>query len=211
MIKNTLLAIAFILVFALGGWISWQWFKPPTITKNIDSTVLLEKVEKVCKLVTVEGNFTELYDETNIKQLTFYLPVATSWNFSKKAIIQVTGKVMVGYDLEAIKLTADSASKTIYLRNLPEPEILSIDHEVEYKNLEESFFNSFSAEDFTQLNHSAKEVLKKKAVESRLMQDASEQGIQMLDAIQFIVESSGWTLEVEGQTPVSTSDDELVN
>ena len=54
-------------------------------------------------------------------------------------------------------------------------------------------------------------VLKKQAIESRLMQDASEQGIQMLDAIQFIVESSGWTLEVEGQTPVSKATDEFVN
>ena len=210
MTKKLLLAVSFLLVFALGIWLAREWYKPPVETNTIDSTVMLEKVQKVCKLVTVEGTFSEIYDETNIRQLTFYLPIPTSWNFSKTAIIQVTGKVLVGYNLEAIELIADSEKKTIYLRNLPDPEILSIDHEVKYKNLEESYFNSFTAADFTQLNQNAKDVLRKKAEESRLMEEASEQGIQMLDAIRFIVESSGWTLEFEGQSPIPDMEEEEI-
>jgi hypothetical protein len=208
MVKKILTGIAFIVVFGLGIYLARTWYKPPEQTVQIESTVLLEKVQQVCKLVTVEGTFSEIYDETNIRQLTFYLPVATSWKFSKKAIIQVTGKVLVGYDLEAVQLTADSSSKTIYLRNLPKPQILSIDHQVQYKNLEESFFNSFSASDFTQLNQNAKEVLRLKAEESELLDKAADQGIQMLDAIQFIVESSGWNLRYEGQAPIPALEDE---
>ena len=208
MVKKILIGLAFVVVFGLGIYLARTWYKPADETVQIESTVLLEKVQQVCKLVTVEGTFSEIYDETNIRQLTFYLPVATSWKFSKKAIIQVTGKVLVGYDLESVKLTADSSSKTIYLHNLPEPQILSIDHQVQYKNLEESFFNSFSASDFTQLNQNAKEVLRLKAEESELLDKAADQGIQMLDAIQFIVESSGWNLRYEGQAPVLQEDEE---
>lgn len=198
-------------VFALGVLLTRQYYQKAEETQRIESTVLLEKVQNVCKLVTVEGTFNELYDETNIKQLTFYLPIPTKWDFEKKAIIQVTGKVLVGYDMKAIKITADSASRTIYLSNFPKPEILSIDHQVQYKNLEESYFNSFSATDFTQLNKNAKEVLHKKALESKLLEQADEQGNQLLEAIRFMIESSGWNVQYEGMPTISTQIEEFVN
>lgn len=210
MTKLSIQILAFIAVFALGIFLTRQFYQKAPESTAIESTVLLEKIENVCKLVTVEGTFSELYDETNIKQLTFYLPVPTSWQFSKKAMLQVTGKVLVGYDMKAIKITSDEATKTIYLSNLPDPEILSIDHEVQYKNLEESFFNSFETNDFTQLNKNAKEVLRKKALESRLLVKADEQGNQMLDAIRFIAESSGWTLKYEGM-PEEEEEEVFIN
>ena len=190
--------ILFILAIALGGWLSYQFLNNPgKEVTNIESSVLLEKVEKVCKLVTVEGNFVELYDEENIRNFTIYLPLPSTWSFSKEATLEVRGKVLVGFDMENIKITADSTNKIIRLSNLPTPEILSIDHEVKYKDLEESFFNAFTPEDYTRLNRNAKEVLRKKAEESRLLEEAVQQGNQMLDVIRFMAEGSGWTVILE--------------
>lgn len=190
--------ILFLLAIVLGGGLSFYFLNNPgkEIT-NVESSVLLEKVEKVCKLVTVEGNFVELYDEENIRNFTIYLPLPSTWSFSKEATLEVRGKVLVGFDMENIKITADSTNKIIQLSNLPAPEILSIDHEVKYKDLEESFFNAFTPEDYTRLNRNAKEVLRKKAEESRLLEEAVQQGNQMLDVIRFMAEGFGWTLILE--------------
>lgn len=53
--------------------------------------------------------------------MTFYLPFPSSWNFSKQAIIRVEGRVLVGYDMEKVRIKADSSSQTLFIGNLPEP------------------------------------------------------------------------------------------
>jgi len=198
MVKKIFALLGMLAVFGLGLLVANLYHKSVLRTEqNIaDSSVLLEKVEQVCKLVTVEGNFSELYDETNIRQFTLYMPLPSTWKFSKKAIITVEGKVLVGYDLKNIRVTADSARRQIILDSIPQPEILSIDHSLEYENLTESFFNSFDADDYTRLNANAKAVLREKAKESRLMEEARLEGNQLLQIMQFIVESAGWTLVV---------------
>ena len=180
-------------VFFAGLWISYQWFGSKTReSQQVESTVLLERIREVFQLVTVEGQFSELYTETNIKEVTLYLPIPTYWEFSKKALLEVRGKVLVGYDMEQVSIKVDSMARQIVLTNLPEPSILAIDHEISYRNLEESFFNSFSPEDYTQLNRNAKEVLRRKAEESNLLDKAREEGNAMLDAITFMAKSIGW-------------------
>jgi len=180
-------------VFFAGLWISYQWFGSKSReSQQVESTVLLERIREVFQLVTVEGQFSELYTETNIKEVTLYLPIPTYWEFSKKALLEVKGKVLVGYDMEQVSIKVDSMSRQIVLNNLPEPSILAIDHEISYRNLEESFFNSFTPEDYTQLNRNAKEVLRRKAEESDLLNKAREEGNAMLDAITFMAQSIGW-------------------
>jgi hypothetical protein len=189
-----------LLVFFIGGiWMAnyWQHQREESISRS-QSTVLLEQVKKVCKLVTVEGTFTELYNDTNIRKMTIYLPLPTTWNFSKTALLEVKGKVLVGYDLESLKVTADSVNRIITVSNLPQPEILSIDHEVKFTNMDESFFNGFTKEDYTRLGQNAKAMLREKAVQEKLLEEASGQGNQMLDAMRFMVESAGWKLVLAG-------------
>ena len=198
MMKRILAIIGLLAVFGLGFWAaSWYFRQKAEDEIRSQSTVLLEKVSKVRKLVTVEGNFSELYDETNIRKFTLYVPMPSTWSFSKQAILKVTGKVLVGYDMEQIRISVDSLQHRIVVGNLPEPRILSIDHEVEYKNLEESFFNSFTPEDYTRINKNAKAVLRQKAEESRLLDEARKEGNQMLDVMRFMIESAGWEMVVE--------------
>lgn len=184
-------------VFIAGAWLSYRLFRPAVESKAVESTVLLERIREVCQLVTVEGQFTELYTETNLREVTLYLPIPTYWEFSKKALLEVRGKVLVGYDMEQVSIKIDSTSRTITLSNLPQPSILAIDHEISYRNLEESFFNSFTPEDYTQLNRNAKEVLRKKALESSLLEKAKTEGNAMLKAMEFMAENIGWTVAYE--------------
>ena len=166
-------------------------------TAQVEAAVLLEQIREVCKLVTVEGDFSELYTEKNLREVTLNLPIPTYWEFSKEAIIEVRGKVLVGYDMEQLSIKIDSTKRTVTFSNLPEPDILAIDHELRYRNLEESFFNSFSPEDYTQLNKNAKEALRKKAYESELLPKARAEGNTMLEGLRFMMENMGWRLQYE--------------
>ena len=132
-----------------------------------------------------------------MREVTLYLPIPTYWEFTKEAIIEVRGRVLVGYDMEQLSIRVDSAKQTVTLHNLPQPELLAIDHELHYRNLEESFFNSFSPADYTQLNRNAKEALRKKAYESGLLEKARAEGNTMLESVRFMVENMGWQLEYE--------------
>ncbi|MEM0993428.1 MAG: DUF4230 domain-containing protein [Bacteroidota bacterium] len=192
--KNILLLLVIIAAFALGGFLSWQFNKPAEKTIINESTVLLEQVRKVFKLVTIEGDVVETYRGGDIKNLVFYLPFPMTYPAQKEAIIKVQGKVLVGFDMKQMKVEAFPESKQIKLSNLPEPEILSIDHDLSYFNIEESWFNTFDADDYTRLNKEAKERLRNSAKNDALFEQAKVQGNQLIDVIRFMVESTGWTL-----------------
>lgn len=196
--KRTLYLLFFLVSIAAGIWLGYVFFgRQAKEQKSASAYILLEKVEKVCKLVTVEGNFDERYDESNIRQFTLYFPLPGNFYFTKKATLRVKGKVLVGYNMADIRVNADSTNRIITLSNLPQPEILSIDHAIEYTDLEESWFNSFTTADYTNLNKNAKAALREKALESRLLEEAQLEGNQMIEVIRFVTEAAGWTLVLQ--------------
>jgi len=202
MTKRLLPIILFIIALGLGAWFMSVYQQSQTPIIETQSTVLLEKVRKVCKLVTIEADFGERYTEKNIRPITVYLPFPTTFTFPKEASILVSGKVLVGYNMEKVNIKMDDATKTVVISNLPEPEILAIDHEVEFENMKESYFNSFTKDDYTQLSKNAKQELKKKAIMSQLMDDAKAEGNQLFEIIDILVKNSGWTLEVVQPEPI---------
>ncbi|THH35510.1 DUF4230 domain-containing protein [Neolewinella litorea] len=163
-----------------------------------EATILLERVRNVMKLVTVEGDVSEIFHATSSRTVTLYLPLPSQFSFDKKATVEVRGTVLVGYDLEQLDISLDPDRRVMTIRNLPEPEILAIDHEMIYRNLDESWFNTFSAEDYSRLNRRAKERLHDAALESELMARAREQGNAVIDGIGYLAGSAGYELVVEG-------------
>ena len=184
--KNTILFLGIVAAFLIGGYLSYQFFAPSKMIREQESTILLEKIQNVFKIVTVEGNFHERYTEKNIRPITLYLPFATTFKFPKEASILVKGKVMVGYNMEKASINMDPKTHTVYIRNLPKAEILAIDHDIVFENLSESYFNEFSKEDYTQLSKNAKEELKNKALEDKLLEAASLQGNELIDMIDVL-------------------------
>ncbi|MTB51947.1 DUF4230 domain-containing protein [Lewinella sp. W8] len=188
------------LAFFLGGAVFWG-FNQDRHTEKESSTVLLERVRNVLKLVTVEGDVSELYHSDQAREVTLYLPLPARFSFRKQASVEVRGTVLVGYDLEQLQLRVDESQQRVYLQNLPEPEILAVDHELIYRDLNESWFNSFTAEDYSELNRKAKEKLREKALESKLLEAAREQGDGVLETVAYLVEGAGYELVLEGQAP----------
>ncbi len=64
----------------IGAFIAYFIFTKLSAAKNkssihTQSVVLMEKIKSVCKLVTVEGDFAEIYHYENVKEKFFNLLV----------------------------------------------------------------------------------------------------------------------------------------
>tara|TARA_R110002051_G_scaffold138476_5_gene211225 strand:- start:10411 stop:11073 length:663 start_codon:yes stop_codon:yes gene_type:complete len=156
----------------------------------IQSHVLLEKIKSVCKLIAVEGDFAEIYRYENTKER--FLSLVTS---KKKALIVINAKAQIGYDLKKLLLDADIDHKKIVLTSFPQPEILSIEPELEFYDIKNGMFNSFSPDDLTVLNQEAKQHIREKIPESGLMETARNEAIEAILLIESIVETIGWKLD----------------
>jgi hypothetical protein len=189
-INSILLIISLLAVFAAGV-VATRWYIRHTEAQVQESgTVLLERIKQVAKLVTVEGYFSEIYDYQDYYGYDLSI-------FRKKALVRVKAKVSVGYDLEKMKLTALPETKTIRITGIPPAEILSIEHDLDYYDVQEGFFNEFSTEDYNKLNANAKDFIRKKALESDLLKTATTQRNALFETMKFMAESAGWTLEIE--------------
>lgn len=168
------------------------------------STVLLDKIKSVCKLVSVEGDFAEIYHYENTKE--GFMSLLSS---KKKALIIVKAKAHIGYDLKKLKLSADNGKKRIILNDFPEPEVLSIEPDLQFYDIKNGLFNSFSPEDLTKLNVEAKEHIKQKIPESGLMDTARKEALQAVLVVEKIVETIGWTLDYSA-LEITTEDIQLL-
>lgn len=183
------LAAVALLVF----FITRSVYEPEASTEEVSSTVLLERVRPVLKLVTVEGDFTELYTYRNADATFDWMKQFSP--FQKKAILRVKGRASVGYDLEGMKLEFDEASHTVRLLGMDQPTLLSLEHDVDYYDLEEGSFTSFTAADHTRINAKAKELIRSKVAASGLFKAAAAQRNEMLMVLKAVVENAGWTFD----------------
>ena len=184
-----------ILGLILGAILMYWLFSLFRKKKNKDltkqqSTVLLDKIKSVCKLVSVEGDFAEIYNYENTKEGFFSL-----LSSKKKALVIVKAKAHIGYDLAKLNLRADDQRKKIILENFPEPEVLSIEPKLQFYDIKNGLFNSFSPDDLTNLNQEAKDHIEQKIPESGLMDTARKEALQAVLLVEKIVETIGWTLD----------------
>lgn len=154
------------------------------------STVLLEKIKIVCKLISVEGDFAEIYRYENSKEQ--FLNLFTS---KKKALVVINAKTHVGFDLSKIHMHSDMERRTIVLGNFPPPEVLSISPELEFYDIRNDLFYAFTPKDLTELTKQAKQHILDKIPESVLMDQARKEAKEAILIIEKLVEMIGWRLD----------------
>lgn len=157
---------------------------------NEQSVLLLEKIKTVCKFITVEGDFAEIYHYEDVKER--FLKLISS---KKKALVVINAKAYVGYDLSKIQLKSDTVTKKIILEYFPQPETLSIETNLNYYDKKDGYFNKFEATDLTDLHIEAKEHIKAKIPESGLIEIAQKEALETILLIETIVETIGWKLD----------------
>ena len=90
-------------------WGTRYYYTWDAVSEEERSTVLLERIKTVAKLVTVEGYFSEVYDYKSYWGYDFS-------PFRKKALVRVKARVSVGYDLDQMKIEAQADRKRILIR-----------------------------------------------------------------------------------------------
>lgn len=157
---------------------------------NSQSVILLDKIKTVCKFITVEGDFAEIYHYEDVKER--FLKLMSS---RKKALVVINAKAHVGYDLSKINLSSDKENKKIILEHFPQPEVLSIETNLNYYDKRDGYFNKFEASDLTGLHQEAKQHILDKVPESGLIQLAQKEALETISIMESIVETIGWKLD----------------
>ena len=188
-IKNILLILLILLVAILSFKLIFS--TKDKDTSQVDSTIVVEKIQKVMKLVTVEGSYSELMSYKDFDYVDFP-------GFRKDAILRVNAKVSVGYNLENMKITTDDKTKTITIQQMPKPEILSIDSDIKFENISTGLFTSFNEAELTKLNALGKDKIRQKALSTDLLNKAEEQRKDMFDLLFYMAEQNGYKIIIEG-------------
>lgn len=177
---------------------------------TIESTIVLEKIQMVSKLVTAEGEYSNVYHVEDYKWFNM-------GPFRKQATIRVKLRALVGINLEKIKITPDEATKTFYIDSIPEVEPIAIDPEVEYYDMSEGLFNGFDKNDLNKINKVVRQMttdairlgdkrpknmldslLRERYTQEMngffepLLEKARAQGVQQLSLIDFVATTAGW-------------------
>ena len=187
--KNIIIVIFAVLLAALLGWyvgFKKQW-GAPQVTEN--SAVMLEKIQKVFKFVAAEGEISEIYDYKDYQ----YYDISP---FRKKILVRVNAKVLVGYDFEKASFNIDESTRTITIDSIGPAEVLAIDHDLDYYDIQEGTFNYFSEEELNEINEKAKNYAASIVKDSDLYKVASQQKDDLIDMMRVAAVSAGWKIEV---------------
>ena len=191
-LQNYLLIILSIVLVAIGAYFMGQKSQLFQRKEKETADVMLEKISKVFKMVAAEGEVSEIYDYKAYQ----YWDIAL---LRKKALVRVKANVSIGYDLENVEFVIDDSNRTITFNNFPEPEILYVEHDLDYYDIQESVFNEFSADELSKINERAKEYAVNLIEKGPLFDKAKEQKQEIFNLLKDMWEQSGWTLIIEEQ------------
>lgn len=149
------------------------------------SHTVVESMRKVFKIVCAEGQFQEIYNYEQTKKLLKFIPS------TKKALVIVKAKVLIGYDFEKCQWEMDEANKKLRIVSFPEPEILSLEPDFKYYYFEEDLFNFINREDLEKIQIQGKKQVEQAALQSGLKKIAAE---QMRTVLTEIVSANQWAI-----------------
>ncbi len=183
------LAIGAIVAYFLYGRFARRGSKANT---HSQSMVLMERIRSVCKFITVEGDFAEIYHYESLKDKWIQKLLGT-----KKALVLIDAKAHIGFDLTKIKMEANVETKTIRLYDFPSPELLSVETDFKFYDKKEGWANPLTSTDLTEINKEAKQHIIDKIPNSGLYKTASQQALDTIILIQKLVETIGWQLNYD--------------
>lgn len=186
---ETFFAIIISILVTLGLVTIYKQWKTKKVTKD-QSILILDKIKRVCKIITVEGDFAEIYHYEDVKEK--FLKLISS---RKKALIVINAKAHIGFDLSKVQMSSNAKSKTVVLSHFPQPEVLSIESDINYYDKRDGMFNRFEAADLTELHIKAKAHIMDKIPESGLYNVAKQEALEAIHLIENLVETIGWKLD----------------
>ena len=185
------------LVALLAAFLGFQTCEDAKESKSIlqeNSMLIQQQIDNVSKLIVTEGHFAEVYNYKDSKEL--FGPFVTA---DKKALVVVNAEVLVAYDLSMIEFDLDEDRKTLYINNIPKPEI-KLNPDLEYYDVTADYLNPFDAGDYNQIKRNVNASLLKKVEASSLKTNAKNRLLSELQKFYILTNSMGWQLVYEDVT-----------
>ncbi len=173
-----------------GAFFGGIWYiKKQTVTTH-NSDLVIENIERIWKLSTVEADVSELYKFKDYQYYDFS-------PFRKEALVRVNAKVAAGFDFDQIDISIDEDAHHITFDGFPDPEILSVDHTLEYYDIKQGTFNSFSPEELSALQQRAKDSIQSSAVDRHILSAAAESKEEIIDLMTLATRGMGWEIIIK--------------
>lgn len=169
------------------------------IHEEKEISLLLESVKEVTQLVNVEANISELIRHEDYFAFDW-------WPFRKKAIVRVQAKVLIGTDFTNTRFMIEPEEKRVIVNTVPGSKIMAIDSRVDYFDIQEGTFNTFSPNDYNKMNQLARETIEQKVSESGLIQRADQKRDQLMRTLISTLEDQGWQVHLVYDTDTSFAD-----
>ncbi len=166
----------------------------------IESTAFIQKqLKNVGKLIVTEGSYAQVFTYKDTEKLLGFIDA------NKKALVVVNAEATISYDLSKIETEIDEVSKTVILKNIPDPE-LKINPNIEYYDVTQDYLNQFEAKDYNNIKQKVEKLLRSKIEASELRTNAQNRLISELQKIYILTNSMGWTLQYN-ETPITTEEE----
>mgnify|MGYP003108854720 CR=1 FL=1 len=196
--RNIVLGIVIAVVLVFG--LRYCEHQKDTREQLIEHTALIQKqLKNVGKLIVTEGSYAQVFTYKDTEKLMGFIDA------NKKALVVVNAEATISYDLSKIETEVDEITKTVILKNIPEPE-LKINPNIEYYDVSQDYFNKFEAKDYNTIKQKVEKQLRTKIEASELSTNAENRLISELQKIYILTNSMGWTLQYN-QTPITTQED----
>ena len=182
-VAGFLICLALVFVYR-----SCQWTGSGQEEVVSESALIASQIKQVSKLVITEGHFSEVFSYADSRELFGSFLTA-----DKRALVVVNARVSVSYDLSALRYRIDSINKTLYIEEIPEPEI-RIDPDIEYYDVSADYFNPFEAEDYNKVKTRVTESIEEKVRQSTLESNARNRLLSELAEFYVLTRTLGWTL-----------------
>ncbi len=167
------------------------WFQERQKNEDIhqQSQVLLENVKHLNKMVVAEAYYNEVYSYKDSDKYLFDM-----LQFDKNAILLVTAKAQISYDLNQLKIRLDSVHKVIHITNIPKEQV-EIFPNIQYYDLQQSSLNQFNKDDLNRINADAIEKIKSHIDLTQLRLKAKKQLLENLQNLYALSKIYGWKVE----------------
>ncbi|MEL4306548.1 DUF4230 domain-containing protein [Joostella sp. CR20] len=159
-----------------------------------NTALLQQEIKNVRKLVVTEGHFSQVFNYQQSEKI-----FANLLTTEKKALVIANADVTIAYDLSKVTFKVDEANKTLYITDIPEPEV-KIFPDLKYYDVSGDYLNPFNANDFNKIKDQVNIAIKKKIKESKLEENAENRLITELSRFYILTNTMGWKLVYNQKT-----------
>lgn len=159
-----------------------------TSSSKDSSHVIAYELKKLNKMIVAEQAVSDVYSHKN----SIYLPgMENFFSFDKKVLLLVNAKVQATYDLSQLGIEVDSIRHRIIINRVPELEIQTYP-DVQFYDLDQSMFNSFSKEELNKVKENAVAEVLKSVDRDKIKKEAHDQLIENLSELYKLAQVYDW-------------------